>query len=100
MDETAPRRTGFRAEHPVFFWGTVALIALLVIGAAAVGARIPRYNHEADEIASRMTAEQRRTRAELMEHRQKRTQLAVAVLQRDMRIKSLQTRQRHLAIVL
>jgi hypothetical protein len=100
MDETAPRRTGFRAEHPVFFWGTVSLIALLVIAAAAVGARIPRYHREAGEIASRMTAEQRRTRAELMEHRQRRTQLAVAVLQRDLRIKSLETRQRHLAIVL
>ena len=100
MDETAPRRTGFRAEHPVFFWGTVSLIALLVIAAAAVGARIPRYNREADEIASRMTVEQRRTREELTAHRQKRTQLAVAVLQRDLRIKSLETRQRHLAVVL
>src|SRR5215207_3608506 len=49
MDETAPRRTGFRAEHPVFFWGTVSLIALLVISAAVVGSRIPRYNNEADE---------------------------------------------------
>lgn len=100
MDETAPTRTSFRAEHPVFFWGTVSLIALLVIAAAAVGARIPRYNREADEIASRMTAEQKRTRAELMSHRQRRTQLAVAVLQRDMRIRSLETRQRHLAVVL
>jgi hypothetical protein len=35
-----------------------------------------------------------------MAHRQKRTQLAVAVLQRDLRIKSLETRQRHLAVVL
>jgi hypothetical protein len=100
MDETAPTRTSFRAEHPVFFWGTVSLIALLVIAAAAVGMRIPRYNDEADEIASRMTAEQRRTRAELMAHRQRRTQLAVAVLQRDMRIRSLETKQRHLAVVL
>jgi hypothetical protein len=100
MDETAPRRTGFMAKHPVFFWGTVSLIALLVIAAAAVGIRIPRYNREADEIASRMTAEQRRTRAALMAQRQQRTQLAVAVLQRDLRIKSLETRQRHLAVVL
>jgi hypothetical protein len=100
MDETARQRGSFRAEHPVFFWGTVSLIALLAVAAVVVGIRIPRYNHEADEIASRMTAEQRRTRAELMAHRQRRTQLAVAVLRRDMRIKSLQTRQRHLAVVL
>ena len=64
MDERAPRGTGFRAEHPVFFWGTVSLIALLAIAAAAVGWRIPRYNREADEIASRMNAEQRRTRGD------------------------------------
>ncbi|HKP74747.1 MAG TPA: hypothetical protein VJT67_04355 [Longimicrobiaceae bacterium] len=100
MDETAPRQSSFRTEHPVFFWGVVALISLLVIAAAAVGVRIPRYNHQADEIASRMTAEQRRTRQELMANRQQRTRLAVAVLQRDMRIRSLETRQRHLAIVL
>ncbi|MFL5541875.1 MAG: hypothetical protein ACJ8J0_23005 [Longimicrobiaceae bacterium] len=100
MDETAPRRTGFRKEHPLFFWGTVSLIALLVVAALAVAWRIPRYNRQADEIASRMTAEQRRTRAELMAHRKRRTELAVAVLRRDMRIKSLQTRKRHLAVVL
>jgi len=100
MDQDTPRREGFRREHPVFFWGSVALIALFVAAAAAVGYRIPRYNAEAAQIAQRMTAEQRRTRDELLQHRQKRTQLAVAVLQRDMRIKSLQTNRRHLAIVL
>ena len=100
MDETAPRQASFRGEHPVFFWGTVALIAFFAVAALAVGIRIPRYNAQAEDIASRMTAEQRRTRTELMEHRQKRTQLAVAVLQRDMRIRSLENRQRHLAIVL
>ena len=100
MDEAAPEREGFRRQHPVFFWGTVALIAFFVVAAVTVGMRIPRYNDEADEIASRMTAEQRRTREELTASRQKRTQLAVAVLQRDLRIRSLETRQRHLAVVL
>ena len=100
MDQETPRRAGFRREHPVFFWGSVALISVLVIAAAAVGYRIPRYNAEAAQIAQRMTAEQRRTRDELLQHRQRRTQLAMAVLQRDMRIKSLQTNKRHLAIVL
>ena len=100
MEPDTPRRDGFRREHPVFFWGSVALIGLFVIAAAAVGYRIPRYNAEAAQIAERMKAEQRRTRDELLQHRRRRTQLAVAVLQRDMRIKSLQTRNRHLAIVL
>ncbi len=100
MDDSAPARVGFRREHPVFFWGSVALISLLVIAAAAVGSRVPRYEREAAQIAQRMTAEQRATRDELLRHRQRRTQLAMAVLQRDMRIRSLETNQRHLAIVL
>jgi hypothetical protein len=100
MDETAPRRTAFRGEHPLFFWGIVGLISFFVIAAASLGVRTYRYNRQAEEIASRMTAEQRRTRAELMVHQRKRTQLALAVLERDMRIRSLETRQRHLAIVL
>lgn len=100
MDESASGRAAFRREHPVFFWGTVALIAFFAGAAVLMWSRIPRYNQQAAEIASRMTAEQRATRAELTEHRQQRTQLAIAVLQRDMRIRSLETRQRHLAVVL
>jgi hypothetical protein len=100
MAEAETRGSGFRQEHPVFFWGSVALISLLVLASAAVGARIPRYNHEAGEIASRMTAEQQRTRDALLANRSQRTRLALAVLQRDLRIKSLSNKQRHLAIVL
>lgn len=100
MDEAAPERESFRRKHPFFFWGMAVLIAFFVAAAVTVGMRIPRYNSEAEEIASRMTAEQRRTREELTEHRAKRTQLAVAVLRRDMRVRSLETNQRHLAVVL
>jgi hypothetical protein len=100
MDDTAPRRDGFRREHPVFFWGSVALIAVFVVAAGAVAMRIPRYNREAEEITRQMTATQRQTQAELLKHKEQRTQLALAVLQRDMRIRSLQTTKRHLAVVL
>lgn len=99
MEESRPR-AGFRREHPFFFWGMMALIAFFVAAAATVGMRIPRYNDEAREIASRLTVEQRRTRAELTANQQQRRKLAVALLQRDLRIKSLETRQRHLAVVL
>lgn len=98
MEEKA--RGGFRREHPVFFWGTAALIALLVTATAAVAWRIPRYQREAAQISSQMTAEQRKTRDELLATQQRRTQLAMAVLQRDMRIRSMETKKRHLAIVL
>lgn len=100
MEPETPRRDGFRREHPVFFWGSLALIALFVAAAGAVAWRVPRYHAQAAQIAERMTAEQRRTRDELLQHRRRRTQLAIAVMQRDLRIKSLETNQRHLAIVL
>jgi hypothetical protein len=100
MDQETPSRAGFRKQHPVFFWGTVALISLFVVAAGVAVVRTNRYNAEAEQIAQRMTEEQRRTRDELLSHRQKRTQLAVAVLQRDMRIRSLQNNKRHLAVVL
>ena len=100
MDDTAPPREGFRREHPVFFWGSVALIAIFVAAAAAVAMRIPRYNRETEMFTAQMTAAQKQTQTELLQNRQRRTQLAVAVLQRDMRIRSLQTAKRHLAIVL
>lgn len=100
MEQETPTKAGFRREHPVFFWGTVALISLFVIAAAVAVKRATDYSTDAEQIAQRMTEEQRRTRDELLSHRQKRTQLAVAVLQRDMRIRSLQNNKRHLAIVL
>ena len=100
MDDTASPKTGFRAEHPAFFWGAVALIAVFVAAAVVVGVRIPRYHQEASDITARMSQAEKQTQAEILGHRQKRTQLAVALLQRDMRIRSLQTKGVHLAVVL
>jgi len=84
----------------VFFWGTLVLAGLFIAGAAAVGMRVPRYQEETAHFNAQLTAAQRATRDSLLEHQQKRTQLAVAVLRRDMRIRSLEERKRHLAIVL
>jgi hypothetical protein len=100
MDDTAPPKTGFRREHPAFFWGAVALIALLLGATAAVGMRIPRYHREAAEITARMSQAEKQTQAEILNHRQKRTQLAVSLLQRDIRIRALETKGIHLAVVL
>jgi hypothetical protein len=89
-----------RREHPVFFWGTLALAVLFLAAAAAVGMRVPRYRAETAHFNAQLTAAQRATRDSLMAHQQKRTQLAVAVLRRDMRIRSLANSKRHLAIVI
>jgi hypothetical protein len=89
-----------RREHPVFFWGTLAVAVLFLAAAGAVAMRVPRYRAETAHFNAQLTAAQRATRDSLMAHQQKRTQLAVAVLRRDMRIRSLANSKRHLAIVI
>lgn len=84
----------------MFFWGALVLAALFVAGAAAVGTRVPRYRLETAQFNAQLTDAQKATRDSLLAHQQKRTQLAVAVLRRDMRVRSLEQNKRHLAIVL
>ncbi|HEX6040017.1 hypothetical protein [Longimicrobium sp.] len=84
----------------MFFWGTLVLAALFVAGAAAVGMRVPKYRTETAHFNAQLTEAQKATRDSLLAHQQKRTALAVAVLRRDMRIRSLEQKKRHLAIVL
>jgi hypothetical protein len=100
MNDPRPPRRGLRREHPVFFWGTL-LVAVLLAGAAAVVAnRVPRYREETQHFNAQLTAAQRATRDSLLAQQEKRTELAVAVLRRDMRIRSLDNSKRHLAIIL
>lgn len=98
-DPRSPRR-GLCRDHPVFFWGTLVLAALFVAGAAAVGMRVPKYRTETAHFNAQLTEAQKATRDSLLAHQEKRTQLAVAVLRRDIRIRSLEEKKRHLAIVL
>jgi hypothetical protein len=88
----------FRKEHPVFFWGAVALAALFVLGSVAVALRVPHYRGEIAELNQTMTVTQRATRDSLLAARYRRTRLALAVLRRDLRIRSYENRKRHLAI--
>jgi hypothetical protein len=97
MDETHGKTT-FRREHPVFFWGVFALMVLLLAGSAVVGSRVPRYRKEAAELSRRMTEAERATRDRILESKAKRSDLAVALLKRDVRIRQLQEKGVHLAI--
>lgn len=97
---TQPRRSlsELRREHPVFFWGTVALAAVLLLASAAVALRVPSYQREASAIGEQMTEAERRTRDQILESRAQRTQLAVALLQRELRLKSMEEKGVHLAV--
>lgn len=97
---SAPPEARFRERHPLFFWGTVAIIALLVTGSAVLAVRVVRYNRETAQISRQMTSSQRETRDELLANKARRTRLALAVLQRDLRVRSLENAKRHLAVVL
>ena len=100
MNDPRPPRRGLRRDHPVFFWGTLVLAGLFLVAAATVATRVPRYRTETAHFNQQLTAAQRATRDSLLAHQEKRTQLAVAVLHRDMRIRSLDNSKRHLAVVL
>jgi hypothetical protein len=82
----------------VFFWGVFALMVLLLAGSAVVGSRVPRYRKEAAELSRRMTEAERATRDRILESKAKRSDLAVALLKRDVRIRQLQEKGVHLAI--
>ena len=97
MDER-PRPRGFRREHPVFFWGTLVLAALFLLGTAVVASRVPRYQKEAKQISAQLSETQKRTRDEVLRTQARRTQLAVALLRRDMRIRSMEKKEMHLAL--
>lgn len=99
---TEPRRgfSALRRNHPAFFWGVATLVLLFAVGSAVVALRVPRYQREAEEINARMSAAQRQTRDEILRTQSRRTELALAVLRRDLRIRSLETKKRHLAVVL
>lgn len=99
MSDSRPRGRLWR-EHPAFFWGTLVLVLLLLGGAGVIASRVPRYQSETEYFNRQLSAAQKATRDSLLANQQRRTALAVAVLRRDLRIRSLEQKNRHLAIIL
>ena len=87
-----------RRDHPIFFWGVLALLVLLLSASTLVGIRIPLYRQQAAELDERMSDAERETRDRILDSRTRRSQLAVALLQRELRLKSLEEEGVHLAI--
>jgi hypothetical protein len=97
MNETQARAP-FRKAHPFFFWGMMTVAGIFLAATAVVASRIPRYHDETAQIQSRMTAQEKQTQDNVLHSRARRSDLAIALLQRELRLKSLQQKGLHLAI--
>jgi hypothetical protein len=97
---TEPDRsfTRLRRDHPVFFWGTLGIIVLLLSASAAVASRVPAYRRDARVLDQQMTERERATRDQVLEARSRRAALAVALLRRELRLKALQQKGLYLAV--
>jgi hypothetical protein len=93
-----PSRAPFRKAHPFFFWGMAAVTALFVAATAVVAMRIPRYRSQTAQIQSLMSAQEKATQDRVLNSRARRADLAIALLQREIRVRSLQQKGWHLAI--
>jgi hypothetical protein len=98
MNEPDRSFTRLRRDHPVFFWGTLGIIVLLLSASAAVAARVPGYRRDARVLDRQMTERERATRDQVLESRSRRATLAVALLRRELRLKALQQKGLYLAV--
>jgi hypothetical protein len=98
MPDSKPSFRALRSDHPVFFWGTMVVLLLFLAAAGAVAVRVPQYRKEAAEIDRRMNEQERRTRDELLAAQTRKTELGIALLQRELRLKALDEKGLHLAI--
>lgn len=92
------RLAALRKDHPIFFWGTAAMLLLLVAATIAVGVRVPMYVAEARMLDDRMSETEREMRDRILNSRAQRSQLAVALLKRELNLRSLEEKAMHLAI--
>ena len=98
MADSKPSLRSLRRDHPVFFWGTMVVLLLFLGAAGMVAVRVPQYRREAAEIDRRMSEQERQTRDELLAAQTRRTELGIALLQRELRLKALEEKGLHLAI--
>lgn len=87
-----------KKEHPIFFWGSAAVLTLLVAATVVVAIRVPVYMSEAQSLDARMSEAERTTRDRILNSRARRSELAVALLRRELALRSLEEENVHLAV--
>jgi hypothetical protein len=98
MSEFYEQVKNIRQRHPVFFWGSSAVLILLLVATAVVAMRIPLYRAESANLDRTMTTAEREVRDRILNSRARRSELALALLQRELRLRSLEQDEVHLAI--
>lgn len=73
-------------------------MAALLAATVAVAIRVPQYRAEAAMLDGRMTDVERATRNRILQSETRRSELAVALLQREMRTRALREKNLHLAL--
>jgi hypothetical protein len=87
-----------RRRHPIFFWGTTTVALLLLTATVVVAARIPQYRSQSQAYDEAMTEAERTARDRILNSEAKRSELAIALIQRELRLKELADESVHLAL--
>lgn len=98
MTDTRSSLRRLREDHPLFFWGMATLALLLLVLTTVVAIRIPQYASQMASMDGRLDEAERETRDRILNSQTRRSELAIALLQREMRLKALQEEEIHLAI--
>lgn len=98
MSEVRNSLRQLRGDHPIFFWGVASLAGLLLVLTLAVAIRIPQYARQMSMMDERLDSAERETRDRILQSRTRRSELAIALLQREMRLKAVQEEEIHLAV--
>jgi hypothetical protein len=87
-----------KRDHPIFFWGITTVALVLLLATVAMAIRIPQYRAQAATLDARMSETERETRDRILNSQAKRSELAIALLQRELRLRALEEESIHLAI--
>lgn len=98
MADSGSSFSDLRRKHPFFFWGSVVVLLVLLGGAAVMAARVPMYKREQALLNERMSEAERQTRDQILDTRARRSALALGLMQRELRLKSMQEKGVHLAL--
>lgn len=87
-----------KQEHPVFFWGVASLLAILLVATVAVAVRVPLYMTQAAQLDRRMDETEKEMRDRILDSRARRSALAIALMRRELSLRSMEEKGLHLAI--